>query len=78
MPRLNVIQPEQASPPVRQIYDDLTAKMGKVVNIFQGMANSPAALRAYLAMSAALAEGEQPKRWVTWALTCRRGLWWRH
>lgn len=58
MPRLNVIQPEHATDPVKQIYDDVTAKMGKVANIFQGMANSPAALRAYLSMSAALAEGE--------------------
>jgi uncharacterized peroxidase-related enzyme len=58
MPRLNVVSPEQANGPVKQIYDDVTAKMGKVVNIFQGMANSPAALKAYLSMSAALAEGE--------------------
>lgn len=58
MPRLNVVQPAQATGPVKQMYDDLTAKMGKVVNIFQGMANSPAALRAYISISAALAEGE--------------------
>lgn len=58
MPRLNVIQPANATGPVKQIYDDVTAKMGKVVNIFQGMANSPAALKAYLSMSAALAEGD--------------------
>jgi uncharacterized peroxidase-related enzyme len=53
-----VVSPDQATGPVKQIYDDVTAKMGKVVNIFQGMANSPAALKAYLSMSAALAEGE--------------------
>jgi uncharacterized peroxidase-related enzyme len=58
MPRLHVVSPDQATGPVKQIYDDVTAKMGKVVNIFQGMANSPAALKAYLSMSAALAEGE--------------------
>ena len=58
MPRLNVVSPDQATGPVKQIYDDLTTQMGKVVNIFQGMANSPAALRAYLSMSAALAEGD--------------------
>jgi len=58
MPRLNVISPAQTTGPVKQIYDDLTKKMGKVVNIFQGMANSPAALRAYLSMSDALAEGD--------------------
>lgn len=58
MPRLNVVSPNQATGPAKQINDDLTAKMGKVVNIFQGVANSPAALKAYLSMSAALAEGE--------------------
>lgn len=58
MPRLNVVSPNQTTGPVKQIYDDVTATMGKVVNIFQGMANSPAALKAYLSMSAALAEGE--------------------
>lgn len=61
MPRLNVVQPDHASGAVKQVYADLTAKMGKVVNIFQGMANSPAALRAYVSMSAALAEGELSK-----------------
>lgn len=58
MPRLNVISPGQATGLVQAIYSDLKAKMGKIVNIFQGMANSPCALRAYLSMSAALAEGE--------------------
>ncbi|TVS20633.1 MAG: hypothetical protein EA424_02990 [Planctomycetaceae bacterium] len=58
MPRLNIIQPDQTTGPLKQIYDDVTAKMGKVVNIFQGIANSPAALKACLSMSAALAEGE--------------------
>lgn len=58
MPRLNVITPNQATGPLKETYDSLTKKMGKVVNIFQGMANSPAALNAYLSMSAALAVGE--------------------
>lgn len=58
MPRLNVITPDQATGPLKETYDAITNKMGKVVNIFQGMANSPAALNAYLSMSAALAEGE--------------------
>jgi len=58
MPRLNVIAPNQATGPLKETYDNITKKMGKVVNIFQGMANSPSALKAYLSMSAALAEGE--------------------
>jgi uncharacterized peroxidase-related enzyme len=58
MPRLNVIQPANAAGPVREIFDELTAKMGKVINIFQGMGNSPAALKAYLQMAEALGDGE--------------------
>lgn len=58
MPRLNVVSQGQAAGPLKETYDGLTKQMGKVVNIFQGMANSPSALKAYLAMSAALAEGE--------------------
>ncbi len=58
MPRLNVVKPEQAAGEVKEIYDDLTKKMGKVINIFQGMGNSPAALKAYLSMSGALGHGE--------------------
>lgn len=58
MPRLNTVAPEQAEGQVKEIYDDLTKKKGKVFNIFQGMGNSAAALKAYLSMNAALAEGE--------------------
>ena len=58
MPRLNVVKPEDATGPVKEIYEDLTKKMGKVINIFQGMGNSPAALKAYLSMSGALNHGE--------------------
>ncbi|QDV40388.1 Alkyl hydroperoxide reductase AhpD [Stieleria neptunia] len=58
MPRLNVIAPDQATGPLKETYDGITKKMGKVVNIFQGMGNSPAALNAYLSMSDALAQGE--------------------
>ena len=58
MPRLNTVKPQEATGPVKEIYDGLTKKAGKVVNIFQGMGNSPAALNAYLAMSGALAKGE--------------------
>jgi len=58
MPRLNVMTPEKASGKTREIYDDLTSRMGKVIDIFQGMGNSHAALKAYLAMSDALKAGE--------------------
>lgn len=58
MPRLYVVSPEQATGSVKESYAAVTKEMGKVFNIFQGMGNSSAALNAYLAMSAALAEGE--------------------
>ena len=58
MPRLNVVEPNEATGAVKEIYVDLTSKMGQVVNIFKGMGNSPAALKAYLSMSLALSEGE--------------------
>jgi uncharacterized peroxidase-related enzyme len=58
MPRLNVVAPAQATGKVKETYDSLQAKMGKVINIFQGMGNSAAALNAYLGMSKTLAEGE--------------------
>lgn len=58
MARLNVVTPEEATGEAEAIYSDVKKKMGNVFNIFQGMANSPAALKAYLSMSAALSEGE--------------------
>jgi uncharacterized peroxidase-related enzyme len=58
MPRLKVVEPEQATGPVKEIYDGLQKKMGKVINIFKGMGNSPAALNAYLSMSSALSQGQ--------------------
>jgi uncharacterized peroxidase-related enzyme len=57
MPRLNVMEPEKATGKTKEIYDGLQKKMGKVINIFKGMGNSPAALQAYLSMSGALADG---------------------
>jgi uncharacterized peroxidase-related enzyme len=58
MPRLNEVKPDQATGELKELYDGAQAKMGKVVNIFQGMGNSPAALKAYLSMAGALGGGE--------------------
>ncbi len=57
MPRLKTVKPEEAPAAVKAIYDDLIAKSGKVVNIFQGMGNSAAGLQAYLSMAGTLAQG---------------------
>jgi len=58
MPRLTVIQPGSASEGVEPIFSEIRDKFGNVFNIFKGMANSAAGLKAYLAMSTALSEGE--------------------
>ena len=58
MPRLNAVRPEDAAGPTRAIFDGLQKKMGRVINAFRGMGNSPAALNAYLRMSEALGEGD--------------------
>lgn len=58
MTRLNEVLPEEAAGDAKQIYADVKQEMGMVPNIFRGLANSPAALRGYLALSSALAEGE--------------------
>lgn len=53
MARLNPITPEKANGETKQIYANLQKKMGKVINIFQHMGNSPAALKGFLALSEA-------------------------
>ena len=58
MPRLNVVEPEQATGDVKEIYEVFEKKLGKVINIYKGMGNSGAALRAYTGLSSALARGE--------------------
>jgi uncharacterized peroxidase-related enzyme len=52
MPRLTVINPEQAAPAAKAIFDG--PLKGKHFNIFKSMANSPAGLEAYLGMAGAL------------------------
>lgn len=54
MPRLATIDPASAPERVKQIFDG--PLKGKHLNIFKGMANSPAALDAYLALSSALSK----------------------
>lgn len=52
MPRLNVVDPENATGRVKEIFDG--PLQGKHINIFKGMANSPAALETYLGIAGAL------------------------
>lgn len=55
MARLNVVNPATASGKVKELFDGPLRSMQ--LNIFKGMANSPAALSAYLGMAGALKEG---------------------
>ncbi len=52
MPRLNTVNPASATGRVKELLDGPLA--GKHFNIFKAMANSPAALECYTAMSGAL------------------------
>jgi len=64
MPRLNVVEPADAGSKVKKTYTALEKDLGRVPNIFKGLANSPAALHAYLGIEQALSgalldEGER-------------------
>lgn len=52
MPRLNTVDPATAEGPVKEVFDG--PLQGKHFNIFKAMANSPAALNAYLGIAGAL------------------------
>jgi uncharacterized peroxidase-related enzyme len=58
MPRLHVVEPNEATGDVKEIFGAFAQKIGKVINIFKGMGNSAAALKAYTGLSGALAAGE--------------------
>ncbi len=55
MPRLNVVDPKDATGKAKELFDG--PLKGMHLNIFKGMANSPAALEAYLSLSGALKSG---------------------
>ncbi|MFW6189329.1 MAG: carboxymuconolactone decarboxylase family protein [Planctomycetota bacterium] len=64
MPRLNEVEPEEATGETAEIYDAVKQKYGSIPNLLKGLANSPAALKAYLGIGeamegAALTEAEQ-------------------
>lgn len=57
MPRLNAVSTDQANGRVRELYDGIKKAVGAVPNIYQGIANSPAALDVLLGMGAKLKGG---------------------
>ena len=60
MPCLNVVDPAATDGRVREIFDGPLA--GKHLNIFKGLANSPAGLEAYLGLTGALGKGSLSPR----------------
>ena len=57
MPRLTSVDPATATDESRQLLDAVQQKIGATPNVLRTMANSPAALRAYLATGEALSGG---------------------
>jgi uncharacterized peroxidase-related enzyme len=55
--RLKPVTPESATGEAKAALDAVQSRMGRVPNTFQLMANSPAALKAYLAFSDQLSKG---------------------
>ena len=55
MPRLNVVDPASATGKAKELFDG--PLKGMHINIFKGMANSPAGLNAYLQITGALKQG---------------------
>jgi hypothetical protein len=60
MPRLETINVENADAKTRELLDGVQAKLGMVPNLLSTLANSPAALEAYLGLSGALSKGALP------------------
>jgi uncharacterized peroxidase-related enzyme len=57
MPRLNAIDPNEATGKAKELLDGVKTKLGMVPNLMRTFANSPAVLEAYLGFSGALGGG---------------------
>jgi len=62
MPRINIINAEQASAEQQQILANVKKGLGLVPNLVSTLAQSPAAAHAYFAFSGALAKGSLSKQ----------------
>ncbi len=58
MARLSVVTPHQASGRVKELFDGIHASAGMIPNIYQGVANSTAALEGLLQLGKVLATGQ--------------------
>lgn len=57
MTRLQAVDPATATGTQKEVLDQVAKKFGRIPNIFALMANSPAAVKAYLSFNDALAAG---------------------
>ena len=62
MSRLTQVQPDVATGEARELLTAVKTKMGMVPNMTKALANSPAALNAYLQFSGALTNGVLPAK----------------
>lgn len=62
MPRIEAIDPQEATGKARELLDGVKAKIGSVPNLMRTFANSPAALEGYLNFSGALSGGSLSAR----------------
>ncbi len=60
MQRITQVNPADAPASVKPTLDAVKAKLGMVPNIFKTMAQSPAVLNGYLALSGSFADGKLP------------------
>ena len=57
MNRITQLDPTRATGKVKQLFDEVQAKLGAVPNVFRVLGNAPAALEGYLNFDSALAGG---------------------
>lgn len=58
--RFPIVEPSSATGQAKELFDQISAKIGRIPNIMKTMANAPAALKGYVALNGALAEGRLP------------------
>lgn len=62
MSQFRLIEPQQTDTEIRERLEAIQNKLGRLPNIFKGMANAPALLAAYVGFSEALAGGRLSAR----------------
>lgn len=62
MPTIKPVDPARASGTTKQLFEAVERKLGVIPNMIRLLANSPAALNAYLGFSGALSEGSLPAK----------------